>query len=114
MSVSNQMCEPQDQECSVRSPVPELATQKLDRGSAAVDRRVPGLCCRGCSGDMFGLRLHNFEVVAQIGEGAMGTVWFAWNALLGRRAAIKFLRPELVCTDWERRLSLRFVSKIAP
>ena len=45
---------------------------------------------------MRGLRIHNYEVVELLGEGAMGTVWLARHTSTGRRAAIKFLRPELM------------------
>ena len=45
---------------------------------------------------MIGLRLHNYEVVSLLGEGGMGTVYLARHTYMGRRAAIKFLRPELL------------------
>jgi serine/threonine-protein kinase len=45
---------------------------------------------------MLGLWLRNYEVVAQLGEGSMGTVWLALNASTGHQSAIKFLRPELM------------------
>jgi serine/threonine-protein kinase len=48
---------------------------------------------------MLGLRLHNYEVVAQLGEGSTGTVWLALNACNGQQAAVKFLRPELMHDD---------------
>jgi serine/threonine protein kinase len=44
---------------------------------------------------MLGLRLHDYEIVSRLGQGAMGTVWMASNASTGQQAAIKFLRPEL-------------------
>ncbi len=45
---------------------------------------------------MLGLRIHDYEVVELLGEGAMSTVWLALHTFTGRRAAIKFLRPELL------------------
>ena len=36
-----------------------------------------------------------YRVIAQIGAGGMGEVWLAEHVALGRRAAIKVLRPEL-------------------
>ncbi|HMI87415.1 MAG TPA: serine/threonine-protein kinase [Polyangiaceae bacterium] len=38
--------------------------------------------------------LGSYRVVAKIGEGGMGTVYLAEHPLLGRKAAIKMLRPE--------------------
>jgi eukaryotic-like serine/threonine-protein kinase len=45
---------------------------------------------------MIGLRLNNYEVVSLLGEGGMGKVYLARHTYMGRRAAIKFLRPELL------------------
>lgn len=45
---------------------------------------------------MIGLRLNNYEVVSLLGEGGMGTVYLARHTFMGRRVAIKFLRPELL------------------
>jgi serine/threonine protein kinase len=42
---------------------------------------------------MIGLRLNNYEVVSLLGEGGMGTVYLARHTFMGRRVAIKFLRP---------------------
>ncbi len=36
-----------------------------------------------------------YEVQSQIGEGAMGTVFYAVHPLIGKKAAIKVLKPEL-------------------
>src|SRR5947209_6100298 len=36
-----------------------------------------------------------YEIQAQIGEGAMGTVYSAVHPLIGKRVAIKVLKPEL-------------------
>jgi serine/threonine-protein kinase len=45
---------------------------------------------------VIGLRLNNYEVVSILGEGGMGTVYLARHTYMGRRAAIKLLRPELL------------------
>jgi serine/threonine protein kinase len=50
----------------------------------------------GCTGSMLGLRIHDYEVVKLLGEGAMSTVWLGLHTFTGRQAAIKFLRPELL------------------
>jgi serine/threonine-protein kinase len=44
---------------------------------------------------VLGTRLGNYTVTAKIGEGGMGTVYLAEHAMLGRRAAIKVLLPQL-------------------
>jgi eukaryotic-like serine/threonine-protein kinase len=41
-----------------------------------------------------GDRIGGYLLLRQIGEGGMGVVWMAAHGVLGRRAAIKFLRPE--------------------
>ena len=43
---------------------------------------------------MIGETLGNYRVMAKIGEGGMGAVYLAEHPLLGRKAAIKMLRPE--------------------
>src|SRR3712207_632185 len=38
-----------------------------------------------------GSRIHQYEIIRQIGAGGMGAVFLARDTRLGRRAAIKFL-----------------------
>jgi eukaryotic-like serine/threonine-protein kinase len=40
-----------------------------------------------------GMQVGAYQVIQQIGEGGMGTVWLAQHQMLGRRAAIKVLHP---------------------
>ncbi|HET7500119.1 MAG TPA: serine/threonine-protein kinase [Kofleriaceae bacterium] len=41
-----------------------------------------------------GVRIGGYRLLRQIGEGGMGVVWMGAHSVLGRRAAIKVLRPE--------------------
>src|ERR1700733_1384325 len=49
-----------------------------------------------------------YEVQAQIGEGAMGTVYSAVQPLIGKRVAIKVLKPELCANEGQIR---RFIAE---
>ena len=44
---------------------------------------------------MIGRHLNNYEVVSLLGEGGMGTVYLALHPIMGRKAAVKVLKPEL-------------------
>ena len=44
---------------------------------------------------MIGKHINNYEVVSLLGEGGMGTVYLAIHPIMGRKAAIKVLKPEL-------------------
>ncbi len=45
---------------------------------------------------MLGSRLNNYELVSLLGEGGMGIVYLARHSYMGRKAAVKILRPELL------------------
>jgi serine/threonine protein kinase len=44
---------------------------------------------------VIGKHLNNYEVVSLLGEGGMGTVYLAVHPIMGRKAAVKVLKPEL-------------------
>jgi serine/threonine protein kinase len=44
---------------------------------------------------VIGKHINNYEVVSLLGEGGMGTVYLALHPIMGRKAAIKVLKPEL-------------------
>ncbi|MEK6609073.1 MAG: serine/threonine-protein kinase, partial [Myxococcota bacterium] len=44
---------------------------------------------------MIGKRIGNYRVTAQLGEGGMGVVYRAEHPVIGKKVALKVLRPEL-------------------
>src|SRR6185295_5692058 len=46
-------------------------------------------------GSLVGVVIGNYQIVRKLGEGGMGVVYLGQHQLLGRRAAIKVLLPEL-------------------
>ena len=44
---------------------------------------------------MIGTHIGNYRIVTELGGGAMGEVYFAEHAVMGRRAAVKIIREEL-------------------
>jgi serine/threonine protein kinase len=54
---------------------------------------------------MFGIRFDHYEIIAKLGEGAMGEVYRAKDLKLERQVALKFLRAEFA-EDAERAASL--------
>jgi eukaryotic-like serine/threonine-protein kinase len=47
---------------------------------------------------MIGRKINNYEIKRLLGEGGMGAVYLAEHPLLGRKAAIKVLKPELAAS----------------
>src|SRR5579885_1076668 len=43
---------------------------------------------------MVGVTVGNYKLTAKLGEGGMGSVYVAEHTLLGRKAALKMIRPE--------------------
>src|SRR5262249_8049350 len=70
-------------------------TARYCSDSAFVSRRRGGASWCYARDAGLGTRLGNYTVTAKIGEGGMGTVYLAEHAMLGRRAAIKVLLPQL-------------------
>jgi len=44
---------------------------------------------------VIGKHINNYEIASLLGEGGMGTVYLALHPIMGRKAAIKVLKPEL-------------------
>jgi serine/threonine protein kinase len=56
---------------------------------------------------ILGKMIEGYEVISQLGEGAMGRVYLAKHPMIGKRIAIKSLRPELVRTHGQMTRFLR-------
>jgi serine/threonine protein kinase len=56
---------------------------------------------------MLGQLIEGYQIISQIGEGAMGRVYLAKHAMIGKRIAIKCLKPELVRTHVQMTRFLR-------
>jgi serine/threonine-protein kinase len=48
---------------------------------------------------MIGHKVNNYELTRLLGEGGMGAVYLAEHPLLGRKAAVKILKPEFVANQ---------------
>ena len=48
---------------------------------------------------MIGKQLLNYKIVSLIGEGGMGNVYLGEHTSIGRKVAIKVLRPELASNE---------------
>ena len=78
-----------------RSPAPEAPPPK---GRAGERSPRPGLVLHG-----------RYRLLRQVGRGAMGEVWVAVDGLLGRRVAVKLLRPGASDDLEQRARSERFL-----
>jgi serine/threonine-protein kinase len=58
--------------------------------------------------DFVGQKFGSFQVVRELGQGGMGTVWLAEHALIQKRVAVKVLHAHLAK---DRRLVARFLSE---
>src|SRR5512140_1922703 len=91
---------------AVARPIDPKATEELDadddgitqhtpppRSRMSLKRRItrPSFMLELVEGSPVG----EYEIQAQIGEGAMGTVYSAIHPLIGKKVAIKVLKPEL-------------------
>lgn len=57
---------------------------------------------------VIGKKVNNYDVISLLGEGGMGSVYLAQHPFMGRRAAIKVLRPDLAKDSM---LVLRFMNE---
>jgi tetratricopeptide (TPR) repeat protein len=65
-------------------------------------RRPRGEGCEGPDDDPVAVDVPGFVILGECGRGGMGVVCLAEQAGLGRRVAIKFLRPELAGAEAQR------------
>src|SRR2546430_1322396 len=86
-------------------------TQRFQNAPGAIAEPAPALGTGPISAPRR-LALGRFRVVAELGGGSMGEVVLAEDTLLGRRVAIKRLRPELA-RDARNRRRLRNEARIA-
>jgi serine/threonine protein kinase len=56
---------------------------------------------------ILGQMIEGYQIISQIGEGAMGRVYLAKHPMIGKRIAIKILKPELVRTHVQMTRFLR-------
>lgn len=57
--------------------------------------------------------IHRYEIVSELGRGAMGLVYLAFDPVLDRHVALKFLRPDLKITSEEKRLLVQRIQQEA-
>ncbi len=62
---------------------------------------------------MIGKTISQYKITDRLGEGGMGVVYKAFDTRLEREVALKFLRPEFVQTDDDRRRFVREAQALA-
>ncbi|MBU3664473.1 MAG: serine/threonine protein kinase [Chthoniobacterales bacterium] len=87
------------------SPAQAIDTCSACGGAIDVTDELPfaQIYCPHCGEGLRARRFfNNFELVALIGQGGMGSVYKAYDHTLGRMVALKVLRREMSATDEER------------
>ena len=106
----------EEREQGVVSNYEEFAKRHTN-ASAAVRERIAALERAGLMGDKaregFPEKLGSFRLIERLGDGGMGVVFLAEEANLGRRVALKLIRPEQIYFPGAKERFRREVEAIA-